>query len=238
MIVRERMEGGQWSPPWLYYQHVARYEWAARTFAGPAVLDAASGTGYGSRKLGEGSPRVVSLDIATEALAEGKSSTPGLRALTGDTTRLPFRDATFDTFVSFETIEHVRDDAQYVREARRVTRPGGTFVCSTPNRRVVNPGNTIADQPFNRFHVREYDANELSSLLRSSFREVTMLGQSGFAPAYVRALGAVGRRWRMAGVRLHQVRKLLTLPLETRERHEPRTLRSGEEPEVLIAVCR
>jgi SAM-dependent methyltransferase len=238
MIVRERMEGGQWSPPWLYYQHVARYEWAARTFAGANVLDAASGTGYGSRKLRESSPRVVSLDIAADALAEGKSTTPDLRALVGDTMRLPFRDAAFDTFVSFETIEHVQDDAQYVREARRVTRPGGTFVCSTPNRRVVNPGNTIADPPFNRFHVREYDAGELESLLRQSFSDVTILGQSGFASPYVRALGAVGRRWRMAGVRLHQLRKLLTMPLEKRERHEPQPPRSGEEPEVLIAICR
>ena len=238
MIVRERMEGGQWSPPWLYHQHVARYEWASRTFAAPAVLDAAAGTGYGSKKLAGASRCVVSLDIAFAPLAEGKTATPGLRALAGDTTQLPFRDGAFDTFVSFETIEHVPDDDRYVREARRVTGKSGVFVCSTPNRRVVNPGNTIADKPFNRFHVREYDAGELQSLLRSAFSEVVMMGQSGFAVPYVRTLGVVGRRWRMAGVRLHQARKLLTMFLDKRERHEPRLLRAGEEPEVLIAICR
>lgn len=238
MIVRERMEGGQWSPPWLYHQHVARYEWASRTFAAPAVLDAASGTGYGSKKLSGASQRVVSLDIALGPLAEGKAATPGLRALAGDTTRLPFRDGAFDTFVSFETIEHVPDDDRYVREARRVTSTSGVFVCSTPNRRVVNPGNTIADAPFNRFHVREYDAVELQALLHTAFSEVVMMGQSGFAARYVASLAVLGRRWRMAAVRMHQARKLLTAPFDKRERHEPHLLRAGEEPEVLIAICR
>lgn len=238
MIVRERMEGGQWSPPWLYYQHVARYEWAARTFAASTALDAAAGTGYGSKELATTSGRVMSLDIELAALAEGKRTSPDLRALAGDTTRLPFRDATFDTFVSFETIEHVLDDRPYVREARRVTKRGGVFVCSTPNRRVVNPGNTIADQPFNRFHVREYDANELQTLLKGAFAEVSMLGQSGFSSSYIHLLGLIGRAWRMGGVRAHQARKLLTLPFEKRERHEPRVFAAGEEPEVLIAICR
>jgi SAM-dependent methyltransferase len=238
MIVRERMEGGRWSPPWLYYQHVARYEWAARTFAASTALDAAAGTGYGSKELATTSGKVVSLDIELGALAEGKQSSRDLRALAGDTTRLPFRDATFDTFVSFETIEHVPDDGQYVREARRVTRRAGVFVCSTPNRRVVNPGNTIADPPFNRFHVREYDTHELQTLLKGAFSDVTMLGQSGFASSYVHLLGLIGRTWRMGGVRMHQARKLLTLPFEKRERHEPRVIGAGEEPEVLIAICR
>lgn len=238
MIVRERLERGEWTPPWLRFQHVARYEWAARMFAGRDVLDAASGTGYGSTTLRTNARRVIALDVAIGALVEGKEKTHDLLAVAGDTTRLPFRDATFDSFISFETIEHVADDRQYVREARRVTRRGGTFVCSTPNRRVVNPGNTIHDSPFNRFHVREYTAGELESLLRSNFDEVSLLGQSSFPDVYVRGLEAIGRRWRMGGVRLHQLRKLLTLPLERRERHEPRTAQRGEQLEVLIAVCR
>lgn len=230
------MEGGQWVPPWLYYQHIARYEWA-RQYCSGRVLDAACGTGYGSATL-RGSSSVVSLDLALEALAEARQTIAGLRLLIGDMTRLPFRSGAFDTFISFETIEHVPDDRAYVTEARRVLRSGGTFICSTPNRRVVNPGNTILDRPFNKFHVREYDQDELQSLLGRSFSEISFLGQSGFGKRYVGALRMIGRRWRMAGVRLHQIRKLAGMPLERRSRHEPRTTASSEEPEVLIAICR
>lgn len=237
MLARERLQDESWVPPWLHFQHLARYEWARPYCRGELVIDAACGNGYGSHILREVAT-VVSLDIAVEALADARRKRPLLRLLLGDTTRLPFRAARFGAFVSFETIEHVHDDVAYVSEARRVIRSGGVFLLSTPNRRLVNPGNGIADRPFNPFHVREYDEHELRTLLLRSFREVTMLGQSAFGAAYARMLRVVGRGWRMAGVRLHQMRKLATLPLERRDRHEPRPFSAGEEPEVLVAVCR
>lgn len=236
-LARERLHDETWVPPWLRFQHVARYEWARQFCRSQSVLDAACGNGYGSsivREVGS----VASLDIAIEAVAEAHGNDPSLRLLLGDTTKLPFRDASFGTFISFETIEHVRDDAAYVREARRVVKPGGTFVVSTPNRVLVNPGNTIDDAPFNPFHVREYDATELRAALAKSFGEVTLMGQSGFGTAYAKVLRVVGRTWRSGGVRMHQLRKLASVAFEKRERHEPRTFSSNEEPEVLIAVCR
>jgi len=236
MAVHERRAADRWEPPWLRFQHVARYEWARGFCSGKSALDAACGNGYGSQIL-RSAGRVVSLDLADEAIDEARRTTRGLRLLYGDTTRLPLRTASFDTFVSFETIEHVADDAAYVREARRVVKPDGVFLCSTPNRALVNPGNTIDDPPFNRYHVREYTAVELSALLQRSFAHVRILGQSGFSRPYAHVLRAVGRASRHAGVRLHQLRKLATVPLERRDRHEPREFGDGEVPEVLIAVC-
>jgi SAM-dependent methyltransferase len=182
--------------------------------------------------------QVVSLDIAIDAVAEAHRTSADLKALLGDAARLPFADASFGVFVSFETIEHVSDDAAYVREARRVLRDGGTFLCSTPNRLLVNPGNTIADRPFNPYHLREYSAAELEAVLRIAFGSVEMLGQSRFTARYSRALAAIGRRWKMAGVRVHQLRKLAGLPFERRSRHEPFRSAPEEQPEVLVAVCR
>jgi SAM-dependent methyltransferase len=237
MLARERLHDATWVPPWLRFQHVARYEWARQYCRDAVVLDAACGNGYGSGILREVST-VSSLDIAPDAIDEARGKSPALRLLLGDTTRLPFRSGTFGAFASFETIEHVADDGAYVAEARRVIRRGGVFLCSTPNRLLVNPGNTINDRPFNPFHVREYSAAELKGVLARGFDEVTMLGQSRFGRAYAGMLRTVGRRWRNGGVRLHQMRKLALMPFERRERHEPRPFGPGEEPEVLIAVCR
>jgi SAM-dependent methyltransferase len=48
--------------------------------------------------------------------------------------RLPLADGQFDLVVAFDTIEHVADRPGTLREAVRVTRPGGMIACTTPNR--------------------------------------------------------------------------------------------------------
>ncbi len=237
MLVKERLSHGTWVPPWLHHQHLARYEWALQFCRGRRVLDAACANGYGTRVIASVAAAAFGCDISIEPIAESTAGAFDRQPLlVGDTLGLPFADRSYDVFVSFETIEHVRDDASFVREARRVLRPGGKLILSTPNRVLVNPGNAISDPPFNPFHVREYSGEELEALLRASFDHVEMMGQSGYSPAYAGILGRVGRRSRTIGFRLHQLRKLMALPFESRARHEPRVFR-GETPEVLIAVC-
>ena len=47
---------------------------------------------------------------------------------------LPFENETFDCVVSFQVIEHIADDKEFVREVHRVLRKGGRFIVTTPNR--------------------------------------------------------------------------------------------------------
>lgn len=240
MLVKERLSIGDWVPPWLQYQHEARYEWASRYVRGAAVLDAACGIGYGSRQLlNGGAARVAGLDIAFEALQQARTASDGMRAFAcGSATTLPFPTATFDLFVSLETIEHIEDDAAYVSEAARVLKPGATLICSTPNREVLNPGRSLQDRPFNPFHVREYSMNELRSVLGRHFKHIEFFGQTGYSQGYVHALQSIGRRIPLLAVRLHQLRKLIGAPMEKRSRHQPVPLPiDGRAPEVLIAVC-
>lgn len=60
----------------------------------------------------------------------------------GDVTAgLPFDDATFECVVAGEIIEHVPNPDELLREVRRVLKPGGLFVLSTPN--VVSWANRV-----------------------------------------------------------------------------------------------
>jgi SAM-dependent methyltransferase len=240
MSVIERVSLDTWTPPWLRFQHIARYEWAAEFAAGARVLDAACGTGYGSRLLaGAGAASVVGVDVdpATVEVASGSLASPRLSFACADAAELPLAAGSIDLYTSFETIEHIAADEQFVAEAARVVRPGGRFLCSTPNRLLTNPRTTIADQPFNRFHIREYSQPELDTLLRRHFREVHWRGQTFFTRRWQAVLQRLAGWHRMLAVRCHQVRKLLCLPWERAAWHAPLAERPGRLPEYLVAEC-
>lgn len=50
----------------------------------------------------------------------------------GDVLAMPFPDNTFDCVICFETIEHVEDPFRAVSEIRRILKPGGILIGSTP----------------------------------------------------------------------------------------------------------
>lgn len=49
------------------------------------------------------------------------------------TSRFDFADASFDYVVSIEGIEHIENHFAFLREVRRVLKPGGKFILTTPN---------------------------------------------------------------------------------------------------------
>ena len=155
----ERASESAWMPAWLRHEHLARYAWATEFAVGRKVIDAACGTGYGTQQVAVSAVALVDgFDVSMEAIAEARRlhASAGVCFEVADVTRLPRPDHIYDLFLSFETIEHVPDDITFLKEAARVLKPGGTFVCSTPNRMVTNPGISAHGKPFNPFHVREY----------------------------------------------------------------------------------
>jgi SAM-dependent methyltransferase len=152
-------------------EHRARYWCASQWAAGKRVLDAGCGTGYGlAMLLAEGPESVTGVDLSEEAMADaGRLLGEQAELVRADVRDLPFDDDTFDLVVCFEVIEHVERQRDALDELKRVLRPSGVLLISSPNRDVYPPGNP--------HHVREYRPEELQAELEERFENVKLYRQ-------------------------------------------------------------
>jgi 2-polyprenyl-3-methyl-5-hydroxy-6-metoxy-1,4-benzoquinol methylase len=109
--------------------------------AGRRVLEIGCGRGGFSCWLA-GRPQppreLIAADFSDTAVSKGRDfalgkGVSGISWRVADIQQLPFEDASFDTVISCETIEHVPEPGRAVRELARVLHPGGRLVLTTPN---------------------------------------------------------------------------------------------------------
>lgn len=94
-------------------------------------LDVGCGAGMAAA-LSAGRGATVSGIDAAEALLEiARDRTPAGDFRQGDIEALPFADDAFDLVTGFNSFQYAGDAAQALREAGRVTRPGGMIVIMT-----------------------------------------------------------------------------------------------------------
>ena len=80
-------------------------------------------------------------------------------------------DESFQRVISFQVIEHIKDDRAYLKEIHRVLKPGGIALITTPNIKM-----TLTRNPW---HIREYQAHELKQLASEIFDQVQIMGVAG-----------------------------------------------------------
>ncbi|HKG37094.1 MAG TPA: class I SAM-dependent methyltransferase [Solirubrobacterales bacterium] len=117
----------------------------------------------------------LALDV-TDALALPDDEGLGFRFRVFDGVDIGLPEASVDVAYSHDVVEHLHpeDFADHARSIRRCLRPGGVYVCVTPNR-LSGPHDVSAhfsDVPQG-FHLREYTVTELAAALSAAgFRRV------------------------------------------------------------------
>jgi len=162
----------------LWNEHMARYAFAARFAAGTRALDLGCGTGYGAAALAQIALEVVGVDIAEEAVAYAVKNFPLPNAtfFQSSATSVAEADASFDLITAFEIIEHITDWREMLKEARRLLRPNGVFLVSTPNVDYYTESRGVTGP--NPYHVHEFAYDEFAGALREHFPNVQVLMQN------------------------------------------------------------
>ncbi|SDI36679.1 Methyltransferase domain-containing protein [Alteribacillus persepolensis] len=149
----------------MLLEHIARY-YFAMPYTHGRVLDIACGAGYGTKMVAKTRKKYISniygVDIDADVIryANKMYYHPLLAFHTGDVLKpdLVKEIGTFDTVISFETLEHVPDDRQFLQRILSLVKPGGTLIVSTP---FGKGRGQPCQSPFHYFQLTEAEFQQL-----------------------------------------------------------------------------
>ena len=163
----ERVSNRDASDNYVFQRSILAYYKAAELVSGD-VLEIGTGMGYGVEVVAPAADKYVTIDKSCAYNVELPANAE-FRQMT--VPPLDFADESFDYVISFQFIEHIKNDKEFVAEVSRVLRKGGKFIVSTPNAPM-----SLTRNPW---HVREYKAEELKELLSKEFSQIDMMGVGG-----------------------------------------------------------
>lgn len=163
----ERVSNRDASDNYVFQRSILAYYKAAELVQGD-VLEIGTGVGYGMEVVAPSAKQYTTID---KSCAYNTELAPNAKFCQMEVPPLCFADKSFDYAISFQVIEHIKRDEEFVAEVSRVLRDGGKFIVSTPNAPM-----SLTRNPW---HIREYKAEELKELLLKHFSRVEMYGVSG-----------------------------------------------------------
>jgi len=191
------------------------------------VLEVGCGEGRGVELLMGKAGSFTAVDKIEEALIVLRERFPAGKFLSMNIPPLgSLKDNTYDCVVSFQVIEHIKNDALYLKEINRVLKPGGVALFTTPNRKM-----SLSRNPW---HIREYLAHELKALAAGIFAKSEMKGITGNKKVlayYEQNKKSVQRimKWDIFRLQWNLPAWMLRAPYEALNRRNRNTLQSGDD---------
>ena len=154
------------------HQRLLQAYFLAKDYVSGNLLEIGCGEGRGVELLAPLAKNYVAIDKIQGVIDSLKQEFPKVDFIQMNIPPLSnMEDNSFDTIVSFQVIEHIKNDSEYLKEIYRVLKPGGKAIITTPNIK-----KTLTRNPW---HMREYTAKELKDLCLTIFDGVEMKGVAG-----------------------------------------------------------
>lgn len=166
-----------------------------------AALDVGCGTGALAERLAEAGYEMTGIDPSQGMLDVLTARAPGITAVRGSGTALPFEDDRFDLALSVATLHHIAEPGavgQTLAEMVRVTRPGGRVLVWDHNPRNPYWRLIMARVPQDDGSERLVPEREIVEGLEEAGAEVLLARQLGFVADFtprslIRAAAGVER---------------------------------------------
>lgn len=157
--------------------HSQRYNFACSHIkASDTVLDMGCGEGFGTDILAGKAKKAVGVDyhemVVNQARKKYGAKKNNISFMSGDCYQLKF-DSPFDVVCAFDLIEHLPDDALFIKKMSEVMKKNGTLILSTPNKLI----HMLQLGKIYEFHQKEYFHSEIIDLVRTCFSNIEVYVQ-------------------------------------------------------------
>ena len=147
----------------------------AYNISGPYIkghlLELGCGQGRGIKTIEDQADQYTGIDKNRRVINILKKIYSKYQFKTGTFPPIKFPDKSFDTVIAFQVIEHIQDDDDFLLEIKRILKPKGIAILTTPNIKM-----SLTRNPW---HVREYTSQELKDKCEKYFPNVEMKGIAG-----------------------------------------------------------
>lgn len=209
------------------HQRLLKAYYLSQKYISGNVLEVGCGEGRGVELIAPKADSYTGIDKISHVIENLKSKYPE-----GDFQQVvipPFSglaDDVYDVVISFQVIEHIKKDHEYLKEIHRVLKPGGKALITTPNIKM-----SLSRNPW---HIREYTVNELSTLAKKIFAKVKMLGITGNEKVmtyYEENRQSVNKmmKWDVLNLQYRLPAIMLKIPYEILNRINRNKLKSGND---------
>lgn len=164
--------------------HLHRYAIPFNYITNKIVVDIASGEGYGSNLMAKTAKEVYGVDISSEAISFATlkyGQTKNLNFLEGTVEKIPLKDSFVDVVVSFETLEHTDKHEEMMGEIKRILKPGGILIISSPDK--ANYSDRF--NRVNEFHVKELYMQNFKTLMKTYFKHTHFYYQTFLTGSFI-----------------------------------------------------
>ena len=210
----------------VFQRHLVAYKEAVKIVHG-TVLEIGSGEGYGIMELAPLADKYIAIDKYAPNIPKVFNGKNNINFIQTEVPPLKEIDSeSVDFVVTFQVIEHIQNDKFFLSEIRRVLKPAGKLIMTTPNILM-----SLTKSPW---HIREYTPLQMNDIVTSFFSNVELKGVFGNEKVmnyYQRNKEAVERitKWDILNMQHWLPRWMLQIPYDILNRFNRHNLQDNNE---------